>query len=405
MGSEHLVMSDQEQIRVICFRQETIDVENQTPKTRRKPGPKTTAKNQDTHENQRKTSKTRDVENQSSKTRTPIIKPESKSSKQKQNWIQITRELKIPSPKEGTDMTIARQQQISLDHTPYYHCTTRCVRRAFLCGIDRYSGKNFDHRKDWLEKRLVLLSQVFAIDLLAYAVMSNHYHVVVRINIDAAHGWSQEEVVDHWGQVYSTPDVIDSDVIETWRDRLTSLSWFMRCLNEPMARSANKEDHCKGRFWEGRFRCQALLDESALLRCMAYVDLNPIRAAVAKTPETSSHTSIKARIDGNDDHLMPFDDANERKTSALPVRRDDYLQLVDWTGRQISRSKRGYIPERLPPILDRLHLDGGAWLKEMKYYGRWYYRAVGSLDSLQRYCEYLGQRWLKGSPNVVVKVA
>ena len=58
-------------------------------------------------------------------------------------------------------MTLPRSQQISLDHTPYYHCTTRCVRRAFLCGKDRYSGKRFDHRKQWLEERLAKLSRVF----------------------------------------------------------------------------------------------------------------------------------------------------------------------------------------------------------------------------------------------------
>jgi len=248
-----------------------------------------------------------------------------------------------------------------------------------------------------------MLSQVFAIDLLAYAIMSNHYHVVVRIAADSARDWSAEDVIERWGQLYSVPESIDSDVIDVWRDRLSSLSWFMRCLNEPMARSANKEDQCKGCFWEGRFRCQALLDESALLRCMAYVDLNPIRARFATTPEASSHTSIKARLEGKDRHLVPFADAGINSEASLPIQRQDYLQLVDWTGRRVGKSKRGHIPACVPPILERLHLDGDAWMREMEHYGRWYYRAVGSLQAMQSYCEYLGQRWLKGSFRVAVK--
>jgi len=298
-------------------------------------------------------------------------------------------------------MTIARSQQVSLEHTPYYHCTSRCVRRAFLCGEDHYSGKNFEHRRQWLEERLMFLSDVFAIDLLAYAIMSNHYHVVIRLNPLVAASWPDEEVLNRWNSIYAGPvaGVMDSQ-IETFRERLSSLSWFMRAINEPIARRANREDGCKGRFWEGRFKSQAILDEIALLKCMAYVDLNPIRADIARTPEDSEYTSAKARIDGNDRHLVPFESAPDHSEASIPFSLKEYLSLVDWTGRMIRSDKCGAIRVIEPPILARLNLKSGNWVDEMQHYGNWYYRAVGSLKALRRYCDHLGQQWLKGASHI-----
>jgi len=303
-------------------------------------------------------------------------------------------------------MTIARSQQISLDHTPYYHCTTRCVRRAFLCGDDQFSGKNFDHRRQWIENRLVYLSEVFALDLLAYAVMSNHYHVVVRINTEKAVGWSDNDIIERWRRIYSVPDGdLPEERIALWRSRLSDLSWYMRCINEKLARRANREDSCKGRFWEGRFKSQALLDESALIKCMAYVDLNPIRAKIARTPEASAHTSIRARIAGANTHLLPFISDSDTQQSAVPMHFEDYLLLVDGTGRALRPGKRGSIPENMAPILERLGIEPTGWVREMQYYGRWYYRAVGSLQSMQSYCEHLGRKWLKGTGKVSTQAA
>ena len=313
-------------------------------------------------------------------------------------------------------MTIARSRQVCLEATPYYHCISRCVRRAFLCGKDRFTGKSFEHRRGWIEQRLALLASVFAIDLCAYAVMSNHYHVVVRINQAQAESWSDDEVISRWLKLYSGPVLVQrylageantlaereviAELVATWRERLTDLSWFMRNINEPIARQANKEDGCKGRFWEGRFKCQALLDEKALLTCMAYVDLNPIRAGIANTPETSAYTAIKARIDGRDQCLADFlsVEMNHAKTNSTPIpfRYRDYLTLVDWTGRAIRDDKRGYLPESLPPILERINVSGKPWLTEIKHYGKWYGRAVGASAKAQAYCAATGTRWLRG---------
>ncbi|WP_445361624.1 transposase [Microbulbifer sp. EKSA005] len=117
------------------------------------------------------------------------------------------------------------------------------------------------------------------------------------------------------------------------------ISWFMRCLNESVARQANTEDKCTGRFWEGRFKSQALLDEKALAACMAYVDLNPIRANMAKTPEDSDHTSIQQRIrasilDEQPKELLSLVGGERlNMPKGLPIRLDHDLELERATSR------------------------------------------------------------------------
>ena len=162
-------------------------------------------------------------------------------------------------------MTQARETIVSVNDTPYYHCVSRCVRRAFLWGKDHYSGRDYEHRRQWLENKLHSTAQAFAIKLCAYAVMSNHYHVVIHIRNDLSVSWSDREVVTRWhslfrgnhlSQSYFAGDVlIDAqreqlkEYVKLWRGRLTSPSWFMRIVNEAIARRANKEDKCTGRFW------------------------------------------------------------------------------------------------------------------------------------------------------------
>jgi len=219
-------------------------------------------------------------------------------------------------------MTLPRKSLISLSDTPFYHCVSRCVRRAFLCGIDHYSGQNYEHRRDWLETKLLATADIFAIKLCSYAVMHNHYHVVLHVRPDIVSDWTDLEVVTRWhrlfngtlfSQRFANGDallkaehrVLKRD-IKIWRSRLMDISWYMRIVNEAIARKANLEDKCTGRFWEGRFKSQALLDERALIACMAYVDLNPIRARLADTPEASEFTSLKKRIElANNNHRQP----------------------------------------------------------------------------------------------------
>lgn len=310
-----------------------------------------------------------------------------------------------------------RKALVSLEATPYYHCVTRCVRRAFLCGEDTHTGQSYEHRRQWIRERMLSLSKVFALDVCAYAVMSNHYHVVLHVDREEAEGWSETEVIERWHRLFAGHPLthrflagevllkveqnLVAELAALWRTRLRDISWYMRCLNESIAREANREDHCSGRFWEGRFKSQALLDEKALAACMAYVDLNPVRATLAATPEESDYTSIQQRIKaataGSDPaqpaSLMPFvGNPRADMPRGLPFRLADYLELVDWTGRALREDKRGAIPGNLPPVLERLQIDPRYWLYMAQHFESRFKGLVGAAYSLKAACESMGYR-------------
>ncbi|GAC13239.1 transposase [Aliiglaciecola lipolytica] len=306
-------------------------------------------------------------------------------------------------------MPIARKLQISLSDTPYYHCVSRCVRRAYLCGEDKVTGKNFEHRRQWVEDRLLFLSTVFAIEVCAYAIMSNHSHVVLHVNTDKIKNWTDKQVCLRWHKLHKgtllTQKFVNSDelsltaaelntlraTLSIYRQRLMDISWFMRELNEPIARKANREDHCTGHFWEGRFKSQALLDEHAIAACMVYVDLNPIRANIASSPETSEHTSVKRRIldfkkGKQPPTLMPLiGNPTQPQPPGLTFDLIDYLSLVDISGRSLQPNKRGSINFDESPILMRLGINESSWQTLFSNFESSFSVAAGQTNSIKQY--------------------
>jgi REP element-mobilizing transposase RayT len=251
--------------------------------------------------------------------------------------------------------------------------------------------------------------------------MSNHLHVVLKVNADKAVSWSDKAVLAQWHkgfkgtlltQKFIKGEDLNAFELETvneciteYRHRLIDISWFMRSLSEPIARMANKEDSCTGRFWEGRFKSQALLDEAAILACMAYVDLNPIRAKMATTPETSDHTSIQRRIHSaikgeQPAELVPFvGDERLNMPDGLLFSVEDYIMLVEDTGRIIREDKRGAISSSSQGILNRLNIPADNWLKITTEFGHLFKGAVGALPALTEYCEHLDRKRRHGAAN------
>jgi putative transposase len=350
-------------------------------------------------------------------------------------------------------MGIARNQYIEEGEEGVYHCFARCVRRAFLCGFDKFMGRDCSHRKAWIVDRLRFLAGIFGIDVCAYAVLNNHYHVILRTRPDLVRQWTDSEVARRWLTLFPVHkkrrgkaclefeeqvSVLSSchERMGILRLRLSSLSWFMGRLNESIARSANREDEVKGKFWESRFKCQVLLDEAAIAAAMVYVDLNPVRAGMAETPEESEYTSIQERIcawqkerrgdinfGGIDDINVPFtDECNKtgRRNAAVkkslsiggkflcPIQTDterkgilemgteQYLDLVDRSGRLVRQGKSGVIDPDLAPILTRIGARSREWAETVRQFGSNFHIAAGCAESLRKFADRIGQKWVRG---------
>jgi hypothetical protein len=287
------------------------------------------------------------------------------------------------------------------------------------------------------------LASIFAFDHLNFSIMGNHFHVLVRNRPDLRDAWTDEEVVQRWWRLFPkrrgpdgradelTQDELlslanDSEWIAERRRRLGHISWFMRCLAENIANRANAEEEISSRFWQGRFKMQRILDEAALLACAMYIDLNPIRARLAETPETSLFTSVYERLQAMTSEVQPEQTAppfckpvhsletwlspvelttGELTTAAtrrashrgyLQVTFEEYLCLLDWTGREIREGKRGNIPAHLAPIFERLRINGDVWVAVVANFRRWFRTAAGRAENLVREASRRGQRYLHG---------
>ena len=352
----------------------------------------------------------------------------------------------------------ARGEVINPLEIQIIHAVGRCVRRAFLCGNDPYTGKCYEHRRAWIRDRLEFLASIFGIDCLTYSVMHNHMHLVLRSRPDIVEGWSDEEVARRWLTLFpirknkdgtpAEPSEVeiasitnDEEKLQERRKRLSDVSWWMRCTSETIARRANREDECTGHFWEGRFKGQPILDEAGLMACAAYVDLNPIRAAMAEMLETSDYTGAKERLDDLSERQSKSTDTHrwERSTrrrrsgwlSPLEIREAsdpigtdashdgrrashkgflscslaEYLKLLDWTARQLRKDKVGSTPKDLAPVLTRIGLNGGEWCQLVQQFGKIFKRAAGTSEHLAAEAKRRGQQWMQSAGNPLAMVS
>jgi REP element-mobilizing transposase RayT len=321
-------------------------------------------------------------------------------------------------------MATARKEIVDPKVTRLYHCISKCVRGGYLLGDDpsqihnQALGDGLENRKQWIEDRLEFLTQHFAVSVAGFAILDNHLHVLVRLDPQVALDWTDEQVVRNWLAIYppSSLDMNNEQLVQQalnkelaspprviqLRERLSSLSWFMKALKEPISRMANQIDGCSGAFWQSRFKSIAILDEEALLATCVYIDLNPVAAGIALTPEESLHTSVRQRVEhareqgkievlklarqgsvaasqgaGNleQDHwLIPIEDRRQHTNAAEPSKREgllptfslgSYLQLVEYTGR-LFREGKARLSDGLQEVFDRLESSADIWQARMK---------------------------------------
>ncbi|QDV83892.1 hypothetical protein [Stieleria magnilauensis] len=305
------------------------------------------------------------------------------------------------------------------------HAISRTTRACRLFGDDPLSGKNCDHRKGWIEGLIEHFAGQFAIDVLAYSVLSSHHHQMLRSRPDIVQTWDDTEVARRWLMIcpkrkddHGNPLPPSESELNTIRNcpirlkqirlRLSDVSWWMRLMNQRVAQRANREDDSSGRFFEDRFKGIPVIDDESVLACAVYVDLNWIRACMAETLELSNHTSAQRRIEAitaetqapasdpasaptsasepadrrgrplADSFLAPVDlneatelpgpqpsqcDARCSDKGFLPISAAEYLELLDWSARQSAVGKPGRTPDTLPPILIRLGLSPTVWLE------------------------------------------
>jgi len=335
-------------------------------------------------------------------------------------------------------MAVPRARIVDPDERGLYHCFSRCVRQAFLMGPEH------DHRRAWLERRLAFLCSIFAVDDAAHSAMSNHLHVLVRIDPPRVSRWSDEEVVRRWGRLHpksvlsragvpvkrgqaapaELPDAVvatavrDRRQVGVYRRRLSSLSWFMKSLKEPLARMANAEDGVTGAFFEQRFRSPRVLDLAGLLTCMVYVDLNPVRAEVAESLEDSMYTSVRLRLHtlerfarsrvlretlpdadiaelermlgdelaktAEDSWMAPIGgDGEGAREPLLGIEPAEYISIVEMAGRRPDPRKRGSIPAQARSVLESLSVDVAGWMAVVtETTPRFFGTAIGTKTSL-----------------------
>ncbi|PCJ51310.1 MAG: hypothetical protein COA79_26605 [Planctomycetota bacterium] len=351
-------------------------------------------------------------------------------------------------------MTIARKDLINENEVGTYHITNRCVRHCWLLENPHDPDRDYSHRKKWFYDALEKFADIFCIDIGGYAIMSNHYHLVLRNRPDLREKLSDNDLAFRWLSLHPTaeskrekrskPTKLEISIflespenLKKCKENLSCISTFMKRLNQPIARRANKEENITGRFWEGRFHSQYLADEVAVLSCMTYVDLNPIRAQITNDLSESKYTSAYDRTHSAmaKENIKEFKKLNEKAMKNITYKQyeavkyqysianssnwiskiqrnetentkpflrmqlKDYLELLDYTGREIRADKPGYIPNRIPTILETMDVNHKEWINQINHYGKWYFRVVGQASKIKNKLKDTSQKWFQGIKN------
>lgn len=274
-------------------------------------------------------------------------------------------------------MTIARNKQILLEKTQYYHCVSRCVRGACLSGKDPYSGHTVDHRSEWLQNIALDLSDSFCINIAGFCILPDGYQLVLFVNLAEAASISDLEVARRYRRIYRGSAVVkrfangeqlspdDQEILSTelgqLRQILTSIGKFMGYLNQTIARWANDENDIRGPFWHRRYASRAIESADQLVTTLVDTDMASFRSGHAVLPEEARFSGLACRLSANGRRLMPFSTDNStpwrKDLGVLPLSFRSYLQLIDQKSRTVTWQNRRSVEADTPALQDRLATD------------------------------------------------
>lgn len=297
-------------------------------------------------------------------------------------------------------------------------------------GDDPVTGKDFNHRRQWVLRRLELLASCFAIDLGFFAILSNHLHLVIRTSPRGVKRMGACEVARRWLLAYPGQRILSDEVLEpsekavrrlaadkrrikTIRKRLSDVSWYMSALKEPLARRANAEDRCDGHFWAKRFGCRAVHGENGLLVVGMYNDLNIVRAGEAPLPHVSPYCSAGLRFQAaSQDRSVPWlaeltlqIDQNDKDPAEggrratdqglLEMSREEYERLLTWAGTVPRRGKKA-IPTELARLVASHGVQPEKLAELLTALPGVFRRSIGAARSLAEHARQTGKRWFQG---------
>ena len=335
-----------------------------------------------------------------------------------------------------------------------YHCVTRCVRQLFLLGRDKKARLENAGRWSYCELRLQTLAGIFAIDVLDFAMLSNHIHTSLRNRPDVVQDWSNHEVARRWLRLHPTEakkkkeklkEITEQDIdtaaadaklMTKARRKLSCISHFQKTFLEPIAKEFNRRDGKKGHFVAERFRCKRLDHEGALLACSIYIALNPFRAGLGDTIQAHPHSSYSRRHRGVADWLTPLflderasaydqvatvtvgqDGVGRLQAQAnqlpaprcsekgmFPLRWSEYQAIAEWTAlhirnrRVLSQGEKDAIvvPEHIAKLLESLGIDAKFWLDTIDRYAELFHNFVASPSQLDEIARKLDKKYVKG---------
>ncbi|MDA1177850.1 MAG: hypothetical protein O2931_03540 [Planctomycetota bacterium] len=333
-----------------------------------------------------------------------------------------------------------------------YHCMTRCVRQLFLLGRDKKANLENAGRWQFCVLRLEYLAGLFAIDVLDFALLSNHIHTLLRNRPDVVSAWSDREVVRRWfvlhpsevpckekNHVLTEQDidkaVKDHELIAHARRELSSLSHFQKCLLEPIAKEFNRRDEKKGHFVAERFRCKRIDCDGGLLACSVYIALNPFRAGLGDTLHDHPFSSYSHRYRGDaawlsplflDERAIAYDQVAEltigedgvqrlvaqanlhpsprcSEKGTLPLHWLEYQEISEWTAEHIGcrrglgqRAQEITVPKRIEELLQSLGIDPKFWLDTIDRYAELFHNFVALPSQMETIARRLKRKYVKG---------